>query len=904
MSGKAKYRYRHINFMAEAKGGGYVETKRVGQIKDSDQTMVPKKLQVDKPKVEQRVQRLPQKKKDSEEQNSNVQQKKKEKPLAKPSLDKPPSNNDGSQPQRQFQSSSPGRNQPPITVSLKSRDSRRFLLHTPLGEFQIVRTLGQGSYGKVRLMQSALTQYQYAVKIIRRYPPHKHHKSHPEHRKAKTLDRRVAREANLAAILGQLHPNIVPLHDFRVTDTHLYLFYEFVDGMTLAEKIGTTGLLESAAKPIFYSLTDTIAFCHRYSIIHRDIKLENILLDNSHTPPAVKLIDFGLANFFDRKGLMATFCGSLPYTAPEILRGDAYVGPEVDIWSLGVLLYVMITAHFPFEDPSQPRNYDLIMAGEFKLRSSMSLELRNLLRRMIEPKIDKRITMDELLIHPWLEEYHNKNSASVDQPSLDDTSAPGSDGDNRKQKRDSKSPHFAAAPSNNSSNNNNNDDSVCSVNSNSNNNTGTLTEIPIRLPIDHVAAWEVAICLDIPLQKVLEKLPGKFCKSSNKSAVMDLGTESTSDSTCVAGVMMVPNCPVVSVYSLVVSQMEKRRWYSGVPNLETLSISEDSNTSQRYDRLGIELYASDQKRQNGKGAVRSQSAPLENPENKVPSVRSLGIMYEASDRILLPTALSSLPASEVLKKLNQLFKVHQIAFTFIETRQSANVNSDAITFQYMANGCGDVNHSLQKGGGGGGGGGGFWTSVVSLFGKTDSPPSPSLISDPKRGNTNKTCKHDNNLAGQKACRSRRHIKRAHSLRSMKSSGTKSPTKNGSTPQNNNDSTVKLPNNNSKPSLKLPANSPGWAHSKDSKEIFCPVNYPTCCIIAQYSPSLSRKRDIEVIEHYSCSVYLELVRMPIIPYRHRYALVIKRLAGHRGKYELFQGFMNRMALVLPYISTPP
>ncbi|KAJ1679695.1 Serine/threonine-protein kinase, partial [Spiromyces aspiralis] len=138
----------------------------------------------------------------------------------------------------------------PITVSIKDRHSRRFLLHTPLGEFQVVRTLGQGSYGRVRLMRSALTNEQYAVKIIRRYPPHKHHKSHPEHRKAKTLDRRIVREANLAAILGQLHPNIVPLHDFRVTDTHLYLFYEFVDGMTLAEKIGSTGLPESEAKPL------------------------------------------------------------------------------------------------------------------------------------------------------------------------------------------------------------------------------------------------------------------------------------------------------------------------------------------------------------------------------------------------------------------------------------------------------------------------------------------------------------------------------------------------------------------------------------------------------------------------------------------------------------------------------
>ncbi|KAJ1940756.1 Serine/threonine-protein kinase, partial [Kickxella alabastrina] len=126
----------------------------------------------------------------------------------------------------------------PIAVSLRSSRSRQFMLNTPLGEFEVQRTLGQGSYGKVKLMRSALTHEQFAVKIIKRYPAHKHRRGHHEYRKAKTLDRRVVREANLAAILGQLHPHIVPLHDFRVTDTHFYLFYAYVNGVTLAERVG------------------------------------------------------------------------------------------------------------------------------------------------------------------------------------------------------------------------------------------------------------------------------------------------------------------------------------------------------------------------------------------------------------------------------------------------------------------------------------------------------------------------------------------------------------------------------------------------------------------------------------------------------------------------------------------
>ncbi|ORX71773.1 kinase-like protein [Linderina pennispora] len=270
--------------------------------------------------------------------------------------------------------------------------SRQFLLNTPLGEFEVLKTLGQGSYGKVKLMRSALTNEQFAVKIIKRYPPHKHRRGHQEYRKAKTLDRRVVREANLAAILGQLHPHIVPLHDFRVTDTHFYLFYAFVNGVTLAERVGTHGLSEKEARAIFKPVVETINFCHQYSVIHRDIKLENVLIDY--------IIDFGLANFFDGISLMETFCGSLPYTAPEILRGDAYVGPEIDVWSLGVLLYVMLTGQFPFEDPAQPKNFDKIMAGDFSLRTNMSHDLQELLVRMLEPNAKRRISMQGILQHP------------------------------------------------------------------------------------------------------------------------------------------------------------------------------------------------------------------------------------------------------------------------------------------------------------------------------------------------------------------------------------------------------------------------------------------------------------------------------------------------------------------------
>ncbi|KAJ1746336.1 Serine/threonine-protein kinase, partial [Coemansia sp. RSA 1821] len=127
-------------------------------------------------------------------------------------------------------------------IAMSLAGAKQFLLNTPLGEFEVERTLGQGSYGKVKLMRSALTGEQFAVKIIRRL------RVRTDPRKAKTLDRRVVREANLAAILDQLHPHIVPLHDLQATDTHFYLLYAFVEDPTLAERVRAHGIDEVVIK--------------------------------------------------------------------------------------------------------------------------------------------------------------------------------------------------------------------------------------------------------------------------------------------------------------------------------------------------------------------------------------------------------------------------------------------------------------------------------------------------------------------------------------------------------------------------------------------------------------------------------------------------------------------------------
>ncbi|KAJ1978997.1 Serine/threonine-protein kinase [Dimargaris xerosporica] len=414
---------------------------------------------------------------------------------------------------------------PEIAVSLKR--SKRNLLRTPLGEYEVIRTLGQGSYGKVKLARNSLTQEKMAVKIIRRYPRHKHKRDHPDYKRARTLDQRVLREANLCRILGDRHPNILRLKIFRVTDSHFFLFYEYVDGVTLSDRIGRTGLSEAKAREYFREVVEAIGYCHAYSIIHRDLKLENIMIDN-HSK-RVKLIDFGLANFYDRDSMLKTACGSIPYTAPEILRGDKYVGPEVDIWSLGVLLYVLITGMLPFGDPSVAKNYENTMAGNFWIPYSMSDELQNLLIRMLEPNVGQRIQLSEVAAHPWMNDSLDQHRFGVSDEVM----------------------------------------------------VGRET-IVLPLAIDPRVVTEVALCLfrdEAVVQRQLEDALNQGTLFTNGSYIgaHGLGLGYTFKNHASSHVLVqARNSPVVSLYYLISEQMDRHQWLVSplVDRLATSSVIE------------------------------------------------------------------------------------------------------------------------------------------------------------------------------------------------------------------------------------------------------------------------------------------------------------------------------------------
>lgn len=290
-----------------------------------------------------------------------------------------------------------------------------------IGDYQIIRTIGSGSTGKVKLGINIHTQRKVAIKIIsRKYinDTTKKSKETPLSRK-----RRILREA---AILNLAHhPNIVKLYDLYVTEEYYCMVFEYVEGGQMLDYIITHGKMpENQAQKFFIQLLSSVSYCHDNGIVHRDLKIENVLVD---TKGDVKLVDFGLSNFFDPRDKLKTFCGSLYFAAPELLRGIIYTGPEIDVWSLGIILYVLVCGKVPFDDKSMTALHEKIKSGIFVLPEHLSRECQNLLKSMIEVDPKRRARIDEILRHPWTisgghvtpSYYLGRNRLSIINPDIE-----------------------------------------------------------------------------------------------------------------------------------------------------------------------------------------------------------------------------------------------------------------------------------------------------------------------------------------------------------------------------------------------------------------------------------------------------------------------------------------------------
>ncbi|KAJ3151684.1 hypothetical protein HDU89_001732 [Geranomyces variabilis] len=239
-----------------------------------------------------------------------------------------------------------------------------------IGRWRVERTIGQGTYGKVRLAIDPLTLEKVAVKVIE--------KSQVQSNKQIA---RLQREIRFLRLLH--HPHIVKVYEVLETDAFIHIIMEFASGG---------------------ELFDYIVAHKRNAVIHRDLKPENLLLDETKT---IKIIDFGFGNNFTVEGLLDTFCGSPFYAAPEMILGKKYEGPEVDMWSLGVILFALLCGHLPFDDENMKELYRKIANGSYTCPDHLLPSARHLISRLITVDPKRRATLAEVLSHSWVNDGYD-----------------------------------------------------------------------------------------------------------------------------------------------------------------------------------------------------------------------------------------------------------------------------------------------------------------------------------------------------------------------------------------------------------------------------------------------------------------------------------------------------------------
>ncbi|KAK9894120.1 Pkinase-domain-containing protein, partial [Cystobasidium minutum MCA 4210] len=269
------------------------------------------------------------------------------------------------------------------------------------GDYQLLHTLGEGEFGKVKLgVHAQRWGEEVAIKLI---------KKGNVNDAAKSL--KVQREIDVLRMIK--HPHIVRLVDVVETDRYIGIVLEYASGGELFEYIlAHKHLRENVACKLFAQLVSGVGYLHSKKIVHRDLKLENLLLDRNRN---IIITDFGFANRFNDAGsdLMATSCGSPCYAAPELVLQDGqYVGSAVDVWSCGVILYAMLAGYLPYDDdPNNPDGdninllYRYITTTRISFPDWISPEPRDLLLMMLVPDPNKRASMKDVMRHSWLARY-------------------------------------------------------------------------------------------------------------------------------------------------------------------------------------------------------------------------------------------------------------------------------------------------------------------------------------------------------------------------------------------------------------------------------------------------------------------------------------------------------------------
>ncbi|XP_048760549.1 5'-AMP-activated protein kinase catalytic subunit alpha-2-like isoform X31 [Ostrea edulis] len=257
-----------------------------------------------------------------------------------------------------------------------------------IGHYILGDTLGIGTFGKVKIATHQLTNHKVAVKILNR-------------QKIKSLDvvGKIKREIQNLKLFR--HPHIIKLYQVISTPTDIFMVMEYVAGGELFDYIVKHGKLkEPEARRFFQQIISGVDYCHRHMVVHRDLKPENLLLDINLN---VKIADFGLSNMMHDGEFLRTSCGSPNYAAPEVISGKLYAGPEVDIWSCGVILYALLCGTLPFDDEHVPTLFRKIKSGIFAVPDYLNKEVVSLLCLMLQVDPLKRASITQIREHDWFQ---------------------------------------------------------------------------------------------------------------------------------------------------------------------------------------------------------------------------------------------------------------------------------------------------------------------------------------------------------------------------------------------------------------------------------------------------------------------------------------------------------------------
>ncbi|KAI8854395.1 kinase-like domain-containing protein [Chytridium lagenaria] len=254
-----------------------------------------------------------------------------------------------------------------------------------IGNYTLLETLGVGSFGKVKLAVHSQTGHKVAMKIVNR-------------RRIANMDM-VGRLKREIQYLKQLrHPHIIKLYEVITTPTDIILVIEYAGGELFNYIVERGRMTEDDSRRFFQQIVCAVEYCHEHRVVHRDLKPENVLLDDWNQ---VKIGDFGLSNIMADGDFLKTSCGSPNYAAPEVISGRLYEGPEVDVWSCGVILYVMLCGRLPFDDDYIPNLFKKINGGIFTLPSFLSPAAKSMLTSMLTVDPLKRITIKEIRQKEW-----------------------------------------------------------------------------------------------------------------------------------------------------------------------------------------------------------------------------------------------------------------------------------------------------------------------------------------------------------------------------------------------------------------------------------------------------------------------------------------------------------------------